>query len=1203
MKRYMTMILVVLLMLPILSQTVPSPESYHTPDPFHSEVTDTDTFVPSESSGLGDNLSATAIMSRTLSGQNLSILNTYASPTKHNGTVDLSEYQIPGWTLYNTTLDIESLTAAPERQTVGVNGETWDFKIYKDGLGRIYAQIAQGFYDESQNGLLLNYSIFYDTARYDPDVNNPAYFVIRESHNVSTSNMTTPSIVPIATTASWHTEKARVNLTAKDTYYLVLDGRELVEGVSGYPEIRWRTESSAGQFMNYIWQEGTGNWDPVDVEALLNYTYTPWNQTSNTPLTFNATELSLRANQTPVDGNRVSFETPGNNITLLEFDSNQSAYMGYNMTLWYSKALTTGTVWEAPESGQDILWNQTLTLEYPSLEHPNVASGEVERIAVLSKMSDWSATGLYNGTSTESYEHYSVNPINVVCSDMTNGTWTLTLTAPNYVDAIDTYDSADDSVLAGDASILVDMDINTTIADGSSNPADTGSTTLTIMHEGEETLGPNNKSVSDGKTHYFWNINETTQDNGTYTIEVYWANGTEAGYLVKEMVVFYPTSLTAEDYSIHAYTEDSFPIRVQFNDTYNDAGLNDSVASVVYSFDGETNQTMTDHDNGTWTATVDTTGRSAGSHTVEVFGEEFAIENQSLSISVDLIHDTEPLVVDWENGANITYVERTTLLVNYSLFNGTPVEDATVNVTIDSNTWNLTWNGTSSFYDLRFNGTDDPPGLGTHSLTISAWKVGYEGQLNTSYSLTIREAPTNLQLEWFQTNTITYTENSILRANYTMPNGTSIENAWVNVTTGTYTWNLTWNETSSFYELVFNGTDEETGLGTHNLTIKASRHKYEAKSESPPDLTINTEPTSIWVDWSPSNLTIDTTELLNLTVNYTYDGNPVPDDAIVNVTVDTNVYDLIYNESHWIVSIPGGDFQTGVYNASIEAWRYGFAEATDLTEDINITLAISVFSTSWKPTNQNISYIESIELNVTYNHEDEPIDNATVRLILNGTEFYELVYNSSTEMWRLSCHGDEIGLGTWNATIIANKTGYQKGQDVSYITVHEDTPVVIPSWTSNSTDYISTVNLYVTFRSSEETPITDGIVEVTVNSETYIGQHQSQGNYSVEIGPELELGNNSMTLYVDREGYESQIIDLYLDVAEANATLGVSHTSLSIYYDGTVNLTIEYSMDNESSISPATLIFTVDGENHSAEWTGIQWEVTLNGTTLGTGIH
>ncbi|MFO7835035.1 MAG: hypothetical protein R6V83_00120, partial [Candidatus Thorarchaeota archaeon] len=63
------------------------------------------------------------------------------------------------------------------------------------------------------------------------------------------------------------------------------------------------------------------------------------------------------------------------------------------------------------------------------------------------------------------------------------------------------------------------------------------------------------------------------------------------------------------------------------------------------------------------------------------------------------------------------------------------------------------------------------------------------------------------------------------------------------------------------------------------------------------------------------------------------------------------------------------------------------------------------------------------------------------------------------------------------------------------------------------------------------------------------------------------------------------------------------HTSLSIYYDGTVNLTIEYSMDNESSISPATLIFTVDGENHSAEWTGIQWEVTLNGTTLGTGIH
>ncbi|MGV9170347.1 MAG: Ig-like domain-containing protein, partial [Promethearchaeia archaeon] len=903
----------------------------------------------------------------------------------------------------------------------------------------------------------------------------------------------------------------------------------------------------------------------------------------------------MRANNTPLSDSIWSFT--GDNISSLVFDSNQSVYIEHNMTLWYKRDGQLDSIWEVDSSGSAINWNLTTSLDYP--EYIDTQGKFVN----MSKMTDWTPVALYNGSSQTNHDNFTVYEDIVTCSNMTNGTWTLTLKAPNYVEVIDTYDSADNSNLTREASILLDMDINTTIADSGDNPADTGSTNLTIMHEGQGIWTSENESVVDGKTHYFWDINETTQDNGTYTLEVYWTNGTEAGYLTKEIVVFYPTSLEADRYSIDAYTESSFSIRVQFNDTYNDVGLNGSSATAKYSFDGESNQTMTDHDNGTWTADVSTVGRSPGSHTVEVFGEGFAIENQSLTISVELLHDTEPLTVGWSDGNSITYLEKTTLLVNYSLFDGTSVADARVNVTIDSNTWNLTWIETSKLYELTFNGTDDPPGLGTHSLTISAWKSGYEGQTEGDQNLTLLEEPTLLELEWYESNSITYTQSTTLRANFSISNGTPVENAWINVTIGSDTWNLTWNGTSGFYELVFNGTDEETGLGTYSLTVNASKPKYESQSTSPPDLTIDEEPTDILVTWNPTNLTIDTTEFLNLSVEYTYGGVDVPDDATVDVTMDEKTYNLLWNGSHWIVDIPGNDFSEGIYNASISAWRYGFEAKSHLTENINITLAPNAFQVFWIPEDQNITYIESVSLNVTYNHDYSPIENATVRLYLNGTLFCYIPFNESSQTYFKTIPASDITLGTWNATVIANKTGYETKQDTSYLTVNEDTPSVLPSWTSNTTDFITPIDLYVEFYASNGTPVTDGDVQVTVDSETYIGQHVSQGNYSVTIGPELEIKNNSLDLQVERYGYTNQYKTLWLNVVRASTILSVNDTGLEVYYDETVDFTIEYSMENSSIIHPANLSFLVNGENHSAVWTGSYWETTLNATLLEVGTH
>ena len=57
--------------------------------------------------------------------------------------------------------------------------------------------------------------------------------------------------------------------------------------------------------------------------------------------------------------------------------------------------------------------------------------------------------------------------------------------------------------------------------------------------------------------------------------------------------------------------------------------------------------------------------------------------------------------------------------------NGTDITSANVNVTYLGTTWNLEWNSTEVAFGIRFNGSDDPPGLGTHSLTIRAYEFGF----------------------------------------------------------------------------------------------------------------------------------------------------------------------------------------------------------------------------------------------------------------------------------------------------------------------------------------------------------------------------------------------------------------------------------------------------------------------------------------------
>ncbi|MCK5303312.1 MAG: hypothetical protein KAJ96_09240, partial [Candidatus Thorarchaeota archaeon] len=337
--------------------------------------------------GTGEDADSTLFMSRTFSDMQLSILNTYAATAKHNETLDLTEYLLPGWTLYNATMMLNNLTAAPEREVVGVDPQaTENFKIEEiNPPGDVYSEeLAQGFYDQSYNGSLLNYSIRYRATGYDPDYYGYAFHTIRSEYNVSSTNITSHVNVSASIPYVWLTLNGNnANLSQDTVYWVMIDGTNLVEYLDNYPVIYWSSEDSTGEFDTAIflitWLTGRSN------EALLNYTYVPWDQATNSALVFaNPQDIALRANSTSATDPSVwSFSSPDKNITLVNFDSNQSVYIYHNLTLWYKRSATAQTDWHISTSGSNVAWNQTLTTAYPSI------AGIDARYVNFTRMTDW----------------------------------------------------------------------------------------------------------------------------------------------------------------------------------------------------------------------------------------------------------------------------------------------------------------------------------------------------------------------------------------------------------------------------------------------------------------------------------------------------------------------------------------------------------------------------------------------------------------------------------------------------------------------------------------------------------------------------------------------------------------------------------------------------------------------------------------------
>ena len=690
-----------------------------------------------------------------------------------------------------------------------------------------------------------------------------------------------------------------------------------------------------------------------------------------------------------------------------------------------------------------------------------------------------------------------------------------------------------------------------------------------------------------------------------------------------------------------------------------------------------------------------------GYHELDIRANKDGFDTLSSTIGLEIIEEPSTVTYRWSDPYlnNITYFEYTYLFVEYSMSNGSPILNASVNIRIDLDSWVLEWNITEQAYGIRFNGSDVPPGFGNHSLLIEASKFGFVFADNLT-SLDMNKDSTSLDIFWPNGNDISFVDNTTLMVYYRMSNGSPILTAMVEASIGEDSWLLTWNSSAQAYCFTFNGTmnppgidrftveitaigdvfasqynttefeiheeptsvipswTEETidwteslvlyieyrdsygrlingatqkvitidsvpytlsgsdgtywfefnntfGLGLHLVDINISKYGYEFASNTGISIEIIDAPTELVLFWNTK--TIDYLGQIELFANYSCYGSTVPQgDVVANITIDGSIFrKLEFSGEYWAINLTGIHLDLGIHTVTIQAQAYGysFAEVVDiLTVNEVITDTLSV---TWDPSNVTIEYTESIELVVDYTFYGEDVpDNATVDVTINS-QVYALNYSSGA--WRVTIDGSEIHLGIYNASISASLHGYALQTNTTIgVNITPAANWFHAEWEPSSlvATYIDTINISVIYTQDYE--VIDGAsVYLSLNGTLYELEYSlfdEKWHFSIDAAT-IDLGVWNATFTANKTGYADGYETYILTVVVAPTTLNIVDSGTTLYYDETTTLDMYYQLTNLSHVPGAVISFTLNSIEQTRIWNVDHWSATINGTELGLGIH
>jgi len=568
--------------------------------------------------------------------------------------------------------------------------------------------------------------------------------------------------------------------------------------------------------------------------------------------------------------------------------------------------------------------------------------------------------------------------------------------------------------------------------------------------------------------------------------------------------------------------------------------------------------------------------------TLDILASGDVFVGQSVSTSFTIRKEPTTATPSWTSNV-IDWTQSAVLGVDYRDSYGRLIAGATQKVIlIDGIPYTL--QGTNGTYWFEF---DNSFNLYHHDVSVNISKYGYDYATNSSIGFDVIEAATNLDLGW-NTITVDYLGYFDLAANYSyvgtgeaIPMGEVIANITID---GVLTFNLT--ASGDFWIISFTGVYLD--LGSHLVVVRTQAYGY-SFAEVSEILTVNEVATdALAVAWNPSNLTIEFTDSINLAVDYTFYGGDVPNNATVNVTINTRVYNLLYSSGAWRMNIPGNQIGVGYYDAAISAWLYGYALKIQITIGINVTRAANLFWVTFEPSSLSASYIDIIKVSVNYTQDFAPIPEASVQLYINGTQ-YDLIYSPTDEMWHFSIRASIIDLGMWNITVTANKTGFADGWYSDYLTINPALAILDATSPNYSIYFDESTVITIYYQMSNMSYVPNSVLSFTLlGVEQTVTWNTDHWTANI-LGAVFDVGVHIFEINVSAYGFTPQFDTITITINQIPTRM-IYNDSIAMYALESFTLKFTFLDNRTSNGIPAAL-------------TQIDWIGSYNLIDLGNGSY
>ncbi|MHA1428210.1 MAG: hypothetical protein ACTSQI_19680 [Candidatus Helarchaeota archaeon] len=696
---------------------------------------------PQYMEGVGTNLPVTLFCEKTYQISDFKIENSKDSADRENVYVVPS---LPGYEIYkvNITLGSEELTALRDYQFATT--DTSEYATIEKQTGGFEVEAAGQEFSIPYRSQIYNTSIYMAIAGLYSDNNGTAEF--RDSS--PNGNLIQSQIIPVNSLGFdiWHVYSWSLILNdTSHSYEFMLNGTQI--GASGR-QYYWYHPSTTG-----ITQKGDVKlyalgWTNTQYDFTFKLCYLPLNDTGSAPRNFTAPETSLQINGTDIGAdNTIEIEQV---LTALQFTTNISAIINdIAIRVFYRKTTeeTTITNYEVAADDTFVKWNASKTLTFPS--------NTVNRGMNFSIPLDWEVNAVLNATDSplvgfSNWVNVSEDTRIVILQDISNGTWLLNCSAPNYLVSVSfekklmtSYElqSENETLLITDT-----IRINGTVRDGLSNPISSGYGNLTVFFSNTTSCYSENNtapSTQGGLNFSDWTISDSTHENNTYTVQIRWYNGTEAGLIITYFHVIYPTNQTCYidslKYTTHSVLDrnigDKINVTSLYNNTFTPRAGGISTTDAFYRIENASaglwvDWTSLDLENlgvGYYNNTFDTTQWTEGTYYILLEFNKTGYLSQSENITINLEKRPTALTTYLNSEASNFLSIYSNQTVNITAF----FEDIHANIGLPNAEINLLVQYNNTLYPMQ----DD--GAGNYSWLFDGWEWGEKVTLPYNFSLTL----------------------------------------------------------------------------------------------------------------------------------------------------------------------------------------------------------------------------------------------------------------------------------------------------------------------------------------------------------------------------------------------------------------------------------------------------------------------------------